>query len=66
MIGDEKRSKLHYTSLSNGIYVFGAVTASVVSREVLGWTGQIETRFKKPRRVEMGFKTTQNLIYSSK
>ena len=33
---------------------------SVVSRQVFGGTGQIETRFKKPRRVETGSETTQN------
>ena len=39
---------------------------SVVSRQVFGGTGQIETRFEKPRRVEKGFETAQYLIHSSK
>ena len=43
-----------------------SVCIRVVSRQVFGGTGQIETRFEKPRRVETGFETTQNLIHSSK
>ena len=39
---------------------------SVVSRQVFGGAGQIETWFEKPRRVKTGFETTQYLIHSSK
>ena len=42
------------------------VLISVVSRQVFGRTGQMETWFETPRRVETGFETTQNLIHSSK
>ena len=41
-------------------------SASVVSRQVFGGMGQVETQFEKPRRVETGFETMQNLIHSSK
>ena len=58
-------SQIHQSSQWQ-LYNHVHVTDSVVSRQVFGGTGQIETRFKKPRRVETGFETTQNLIHSSK
>ena len=40
--------------------VKGMFWISVVSRQVFGGTGQIESWFEKPRRVETGSETTQN------